>query len=328
MREFAKPKVVISKCVTFAPVRFNGQIIASDFVEKLKPYVDFIPVCPEVEIGLGVPRDPVRIVLINGQRRLMQPTTGVDLTEKMDNFAKSFLNSLDDVDGFILKRGSPSSGFKNVKIYAKVEKSSPIGKGPGFFGEAVLKKFPNLAIEDELRLINLRIREHFLTKLFAFASFRGVRKSGKIRELVKFHSENKYLLTAYSQKELRTLGKITANTEKKPFQDLLKDYEAHLYLAFARTPSTGAYVNVLMKIMGYFSHQLSKDEKSFFIDSVEKYRAGRLPLSAILSILRAWIVRFNQEYLSIQSVLAPYPEQLTELESIFSEVGGKDYWKK
>jgi uncharacterized protein YbgA (DUF1722 family) len=174
-----------------------------------------------------------------------------------------------------------------------------------------------LAIEDELRLINLRIREHFLTKLFVLASFRGVRKSGKIRELVKFHSKNKYLLTAYSQKELRTLGKITANTEKKPFQELLKDYEAHLYLAFARTPSTGAYVNVLSKIMGYFSRQLSKDEKLFFIDSVEKYKAGSLPLSAVLSILGAWIVRFNQEYLSIQSILAPYPEQLTELESIF-----------
>jgi uncharacterized protein YbgA (DUF1722 family) len=124
------------------------------------------------------------------------------------------------------------------------------------------------------------------------------------------------------------LGKITANTEKKLFQDLLRDYETHLHHAFARTPSTGAYVNVLMKIMGYFSHQLSKDEKSFFIDSVDKYRAGRLPLSALLSILRAWIVRFKQEYLSIQSVLAPYPEQLTELESAFSEVGGKDYWKK
>ena len=328
MREFPKPKVVISECITFAPVRYDGQIIANQLVEKLKPYVDFIPVCPEVEIGLGVPRDPVRIVLINGQRRLMQPATGLDFTGKMESFAASFLNSLEEVDGFILKRSSPSSGFKNVKIYSMIEKSPSVGKGPGFFGEAVLQKFPNLAIEDELRLLNLRIREHFLTKLFALASFGVVKKSGKIRELVKFQSENKYLLTAYSQKELRILGKIAANQEEKSFQEMLGDYEVHLYSALARAPSVGSYVNVMLKIMGYFSHQLSRDEKSFFLDSVEKYRAGRLPLSALLSILRAWIVRFEQEYLSTQSILAPYPEQLTELEVDSSEVGGKDYWKK
>jgi uncharacterized protein YbgA (DUF1722 family)/uncharacterized protein YbbK (DUF523 family) len=327
MKEFPKPNVVVSKCITFAPVRYNAQIIASDFVEKLKPYVNFIPVCPEVEIGLGVPRDPIRIVLVNGERRLIQPATGLDFTEKMEHFAESFLNSLDEVDGFILKRGSPSSGFKNVKIYPGMEKSSPVGKGPGFFGGAVLQKFPHLAIEDELRLLNLRIREHFLTKLFTLASFRIVKKSGKIRELVRFHSENKYLLTAYNQKELRVLGKIAANQEEKSFQDILKDYETHLHFALARTPSVGAYRNVMLKIMGYFSHQLSKDEKSLLLDSVEKYRAGRLPLSADLSILRAWIVRFNQEYLSTQSLLEPYPEQLTEIESSFSEGGGKNYWK-
>ena len=103
MREFSKPVVVVSKCITFEPVRWNGQIIASEFVEKLKPYVNFIPVCPEVEVGLGVPRDPVRIVLVNGEKKLLQPATGFDFTDKMTKFSKSFLDSLDAVDGFILK---------------------------------------------------------------------------------------------------------------------------------------------------------------------------------------------------------------------------------
>lgn len=327
MREFTKPNVVISKCITFAPVRYNGLMIASEFVEKLKNYVNFFPVCPEVEIGLGIPREPVRIVLTNGQRRLMQPATGLDFTEKMQSFAKSFLNPLSDVDGFILKRGSPSSGFKNVKVYPGIQKSAPIGKGPGFFGEAVLKKFGNLAIEDELRLINLRIREHFLTKLFALASFRAVKGSGRIKDLVRFHSENKYLLTAYNQKELRILGNLAANKGQKPLQEILRDYEAHLFLALSRTPSVGSYINVLLKIMGYFSSQLSREEKAFFLDSVEKYKAGRLPLSANLSILRSWIVRFRQDYLSNQSVLEPYPEPLTGLETSFAEDAGKHYWK-
>jgi uncharacterized protein YbgA (DUF1722 family)/uncharacterized protein YbbK (DUF523 family) len=327
MRDFQKPVVVVSKCITFEPVRWNGQIIASDFVEKIKPYVDFIPVCPEVEIGLGIPRDPIRIVLVNGEKRLLQPATGLDFTEKMKSFSESFLNSLNTVDGFILKSGSPSSGFKNVKVYPSTEKVASIAKSSGFFGGAVLQKFPNLAIEDERRLLNPRIREHFLTKLFTLASFREAKKSGKVRDLVKFQSDNKYLFTAYNQKELRILGKLAANQEHKAFSETIGNYEAHLYSALARTPSVGSNINVMLKIMGYFSHQLSKDEKSFFLSSVDKYRAGRLPMSACLSVLRAWIVRFKQEYLSSQTVLEPYPEQLAELETIFSEVDGKNYWK-
>jgi uncharacterized protein YbgA (DUF1722 family)/uncharacterized protein YbbK (DUF523 family) len=327
MRDFPKPVVVVSKCITFKPVRWNGQIIASDFVEKLKPYVDFVPVCPEVEIGLGVPRDPIRIVLVNGEKRLLQPATGLDFTEKMKSFSESFLDSLNAVDGFILKSGSPSSGFKNVKVYPSIEKVASIAKSPGFFGGAVIQKFPNLSIEDERRLLNPRIREHFLTKLFTLASFREVKKSGKVKDLVKFQSDNKYLFTVYNQKELKFLGKLAANQDHKAFSETIRNYETHLYDALARTPSVGSNINVLFKIMGYFSHQLSKDEKSFFISSVDKYRAGRLPMSACLNVLRAWIVRFKQDYLSSQTVLEPYPEQLVELNTIFSEVDGKNYWK-
>ncbi len=327
MREFPKPNVVISACITFKPVRYNAQVIPSEFVEKLKPFVNFIPVCPEVEIGLGVPRDPIRIVLVEGKRRLVQPATGLDFTEKMENFAESFLDSLNEIEGFILKRGSPSSGFKNVKIYPKIEKSSPIDKGPGFFGKVVLRRYPNLAIEDELCLLNIRMRDQFLTKLFALASFREVKKSGRIKELIRFHSENKYLLTAYNQKELRTLGKTAANQEQKAFPELLQKYEKHLNLALARTPSIGAYINVMLKIMGYFSHQLSRDEKSFFLETVDKYREGRLALSANLSILKAWIVRFKEEYLINQTFLEPYPEKLVELNPSAGEFGKRDYWK-
>jgi uncharacterized protein YbgA (DUF1722 family)/uncharacterized protein YbbK (DUF523 family) len=327
MREFSKPIVVVSKCITFEPVRWNGQIIASEFVKKLKPYVNFVPVCPEVEIGLGVPRDSVRIVLVNGEKKLLQPATGFDFTDKMTKFSDSFLDSLDAVDGFILKSASPSSGFKNVKVYPSIERVSSIEKAPGFFGGAVLQKFPYSAIEDERRLLNPRIREHFLTKLFTLASFRKVKKSGNVRDLVKFQADNKYLFTAYNQTELRILGKLVANQEHKHFDETMMSYETHLHYTLARTPSAGANINVMLKIMGYFSHQLSKDEKSFFLNSVDNYRGGRLPLIACLNVLKAWIVRFKQEYLSSQTILEPYPEQLTELETVFSEVDGKNYWK-
>ena len=327
MRKLVKPTVVVSKCITFDHVRWDGQIIASDFVEKLKAHVDFIPICPEIEIGLGIPRDPIRIVLIKGENRLMQPSTGFDLTEKMNKFSETFLNSLKKVDGFILKSGSPSSGYKNVKVYPKLEKSASIAKGPGFFGKAVLQKFPYLPIEDERRLLNPRIKEHFLTKLFTFTSFREAKESGKIKDLVRFQSENKYLLTAYSQKELRVLGKITANQDQKQSGEIFRTYETHLYNAFAHSPSVGSNLNVMFKIMGYFSDQLAKEEKAFFIKSLEKYKAGKLPLSSNINILKAWIIRFKQQYLMDQTFLAPYPEELVDLDSYSAEFMAKEYWK-
>lgn len=323
LREFVKPTVVISKCITFENVRWNAQIIASDFVEKLKPFVNFIPVCPEVQIGLGVPRDPLRIVLVIGVKRLMQPATGLDFTEKMQNFAESFLSSLREVDGFILKSGSPSSGFKNVKIYPTIGKAASIARGPGFFGGAVVEKFSDLAIEDEKRLQNSRIRTHFLTKLYTNASFRMVKKSGSIRDLARFQSENKLLLTAYNQKELRILGRVVANQEGKPFNQLIELYQTHLFRAFKRPPSIGANVNVMMKAMGYFSKQLTKEEKKFFLELLEKYKATKMPLSACLSVLKAWVIRFKQEYLMQQTFFEPFPGELMELEMV-----EKDYWKQ
>jgi uncharacterized protein YbgA (DUF1722 family)/uncharacterized protein YbbK (DUF523 family) len=328
MRKFSKPFVVVSKCITFAPVGWDKSIIVSDFVEKLKPHVSFMPVCPEVEIGLGVPRSPIRIVLVNGEKRLMQPLTGLDFTEKMNTFADSFLTLLDrKADGFILKSGSPSSGFKNVKVYPKLEKSALIARGPGFFGEAVLEKFPFLAIEDERRLLNPRIKEHFLTKLFTFASFREAKESGTINDLVRFQSQNKYLLTAYSQKELRIMGKIAANQEQKPCKELFETYEMHLYRAFGSPPSIGSNINVMFKILGYFSDELSKEEKDFFIKSLQRYKEGKLPLSANISILKSWIIRFKQEYLMDQTFLEPYPEDLYDLDSFSAEFMAKEYWK-
>ncbi len=175
MRKFAKPIVVISKCLELEACRYNGQVIPDDFVKKLKPHVTFLPSCPEVEIGLGVPREPVRIISVKGQNKLIQPATGKDLTDIMLRFADKFLNSLEEVDGFILKSRSPSCGIKDVKVYQGIEKGAATGKSTGFFAGKVLEMFPGLAIEDEGRLRNFKIREHFLTKLFALASFRNVK---------------------------------------------------------------------------------------------------------------------------------------------------------
>jgi uncharacterized protein YbgA (DUF1722 family)/uncharacterized protein YbbK (DUF523 family) len=313
MRALAKPNVVISKCLGFDRCRWNGAVIPDESVESLKPHVSFQPVCPEVEIGLGVPRDPIRIVDMGKGPQLIQPATGTDVTEKMRRFTETFLSSLDDIDGFILKFRSPSCGMKGIKIYAGPEKGAASVPGPGFFGGAVLEKFPGSATEDEGRLRNFRLREHFLTKLFLMADFRKVQSSGAMRRLVQFQAQNKFLLMGYNQKELRNLGRLVANLEKRPAAEIFEDYEKHLARALARPPRHLSNINVLMHALGYFSPELSHTEKTFLLDSLEHYRAGKIPLSVPLNLIRSWIVRFENDYLQQQTFFMPYPDELMEI---------------
>ncbi|HET8687408.1 MAG TPA: DUF523 and DUF1722 domain-containing protein, partial [Methanosarcina sp.] len=292
MREFVRPKVVVSRCLGFDHCRYNGNIISSPIVASLMEYVDFLPVCPEVEIGLGVPRDPVRIIFENGKQRLVQPVSGRDITEVMEIFCSDFLDSAGNIDGFILKYRSPSCGIKDVKVYpTTVLKSGAIGKTSGYFGGAVLKKFPYLAIEDEGRLRNARIKEHFMTKLFMLAAFRKVKSEGRMKDLVAFHTENKYLLMAYNQAELQKLGVIVANGERRIFQKLVSEYEGHLYSALFRPPRYTSSINVLMHAFGHFSERLSSQEKVLFFNWIQKYRDGKTSLCPAINTIRAWAVR-------------------------------------
>jgi uncharacterized protein YbgA (DUF1722 family)/uncharacterized protein YbbK (DUF523 family) len=319
---FPRPAVVVSKCIGFAPCRYNGLIISDDFVASLRSHADLTPVCPEVEIGLGVPRDPIRLVSVEKELRLMQPAAGRDVSDEMAQFADSFLDSLGVVDGFVLKGRSPSCGIKDVKVFPSVGRVAVLAKDRGFFGRAVLDRFPHLPVEDEGRLRNFRIREHFLTRLFTLARFREVRASGKTGDLVRFQTENKLLLMAYNQKELRILGRIVANPEHRPVRDVVEDYQQHLYSALARMPRYTSSINVLLHALGFFSKGLTSGEKAFFLDTLEKYRAGRLPMSVLLGVLRSWIVRFEEPYLARQTFFAPYPEELVE---ITDSGKGRDY---
>jgi uncharacterized protein YbgA (DUF1722 family) len=268
----------------------------------------------------------VRIVLDNGEYRLVQPATGKDVTEDMKNFCTAFLDSAGDVDGFILKFRSPSCGMKDVKVYPSAGKSGAVEKTSGYFGGAVLKRYPFLPIEDEGRLRNSRIKEHFITKLFTFAAFRKVKSEGSMKDLLKFHTENKYLLMAYNQAELRKLGAIAANKENKPFKELISEYETHLYNALSKPPKYTSSINVLMHALGHFSDQLSSREKALFFDWIQKYREGKTSLCPAINTIRSWIVRFEDQYLINQTFFEPYPEGLLEVNPVESHLR-EDLWK-
>lgn len=313
MNCFPRPNIVISRCIEFDHCRYDGSMITSDFVAALKPHAHFIPVCAEMEIGLGVPRSSIRIVSVKGELRLIQPATGLDVTDRMVSFSRSFLCSLSGIDGFILKFRSPSCGMKDIKVYSSQDGPSTATKAAGFFGGAVVKSFPDLAIEDEGRLRNNNLREHFLTRIFTLAAYREVEREVNMAKLIRFHSTNKLLLAAHSQKEAKVLGNIVANREGKDISKLLGEYHEHLAMALMRPPRYTSKANVLMHSLGYFSHELSSAEKAFFLQSIEKYKQKKLPFSAPLSILQSWIARFDEEYLKEQTFFEPFPENLIEL---------------
>jgi uncharacterized protein YbgA (DUF1722 family)/uncharacterized protein YbbK (DUF523 family) len=326
MKSFIKPRIVISKCIEFEFCRYNSQIIRSEIVNSLKPYVEFLPICPELEIGLDVPRDPIRIIEQQNKKYLIQPATNRDLTNEMNSFSHHFLDSLQDIEGFLLKSQSPSCGTRDVKIYPAVLHSAPVRREAGFFGEQVLQRFPHLAIEDEMRLQNPVIRQHYLTKIFTFAAFRLVKDAASLKRLQQFHTENKYLLMGYNQKELRILGNILANQKKQPLPKVFTEYEHHLHLAFLKAPRYTSQINVLNHTFGYISKELSTAEIRFYIDLLEKYKNGQIPLSVPVNLVRSWVIRFKQSYLLPQTFFEPYPDQLLDVEALkASEV--RDFWK-
>jgi uncharacterized protein YbgA (DUF1722 family) len=230
----------------------------------------------------------------------------------MTSFRTRFLDELGEVDGFILKSRSPSCGVRDVRAYPDREGAAPINRGAGMFGGEVLERLKGVPVEDEARLRNIKLGEHFLTGAFTLAAFRGV-KDADINELIEFHTRNKLLLMMYSQKELGTLGNTVANRTNKEVPALIAEYRDHLGLALQRPPRCGSPVNVLMHALGYFSEQLRQEEKAFFLETLQMYRDARIPLSVCLNLMRSYIIRFDNEYLASQTFFRPFPEGILEV---------------
>lgn len=301
----SKPKIVISKCF-FEPVRYNGGIISDSFVEKLKKYVNSVTFCPEMALGLGVPRPRILIVKVRETERLIQPETGKDLTEDMLKICQEALAEFKEIDGFLLKAKSPSCGVKSAKLY---QNERVIGKTSGFFARIVSETYPYLPLEDEGRLKDFKIRDHFLTRIFAFAEWREFLKDPSPSKLVNFHSRYKYLLMSYNQESLKKLGQIVASSQYS-FQEKLSLYEEYFYRAFQRKTNIRRHINTLQHIFGHFSKKLSSKEKKHFFELLEKLKKGLVDLSTLLELLKSWALRFEKEYLLFQTYLEPYPSEL------------------
>lgn len=307
-----QPKVVVSACLGFAAVRYSGELIPDRIVASLREHVDFVPVCPEVEIGLGVPRPTVRLVRGGVGVRMIQPLTGEDLTERMAAFSQGFLDSLGQVEGFILKNRSPSCALKDAKVYAYPDQGGTVARGPGLFAQAVEAAFPLLPKEDEGRLTNARIRAHFFTRIFALARLRRV---GDLAGLVDFHARYKLLLQAHQQVGAKALGRLLGEAQGRSFEEVRQAYEQG-FLQVTRLPfRLPAMADALLHAFGYFKRALSPKEKAHFLELLADFREERAPLEAPLALLQSWAKRFGEGYLEAQALFEPYPRALMDLKS-------------
>jgi uncharacterized protein YbgA (DUF1722 family)/uncharacterized protein YbbK (DUF523 family) len=315
-RIFEKPTILLSKCIEHEPCRYDKTMIKSEVIRRLMPYVKYITVCPESDIGLPIPRQALRIIVAGEDSKLVFSKSGEDITDKMKEFSHEFLKSISsqEIHGAILKSRSPSCGIKDVKIYKSCGKSCALSqKTSGLFAESFIEKHPDIPIEDEGRLTNYNIREHFFTRIFTLADYKSIKDRKSINELIKFQSKNKYLLMAHSPGNLKTLGKLTANNSDLDISEIFDTYECYLNKALANRPSPMRNVNMLLHLFGYFSKDITKDEKVFFLDNLESYADKKVPFSVPLAIIHAWVIRFENEYLLNQTIFEAFPSELIEV---------------
>ena len=307
-----KFKIGISSCLLGNPVRWNaGHKLDRFLTNTLGQFVEYVPVCPEVEAGFGVPRESVRLVGDPENPRMITFKSKKDLTDQMTRWAKKRVKQLEkeDLCGFIFKSGSPSSGMIRVKVYS--EKGMPRKVGVGMFARAFMDHFPRIPVEDDGRLHNPAIRENFIERIFSLKRWRDITaKSPRIGKLVDFHSRNKLLLLSHSQKHYRLMGKLVANGKTLTPRELFDQYEQLLLEALALKTTAKKNTNVLQHLMGYFKKQLAADEKQELLEVFEQYRKGYVPLLVPLTLINHYVRKYDQPYLKIQTYLNPHPVEL------------------
>jgi uncharacterized protein YbgA (DUF1722 family)/uncharacterized protein YbbK (DUF523 family) len=301
----------ISACLLGQNVRYDGTNQRDPFLtETLGRFVQYVPVCPEVEAGFGAPREPMRLVGNSESPRLVTSRTNRDLTEPMRSWARKRVVELEQEDlcGFIFKKGSPSSGMERVKVYS--EKGIPSRKGVGMFARAFMEHFPGLPVEEEGRLHDPALRENFVERVFTLRRWRQAQEKKSRGSLVDFHTRHKLLLLAHSPRHYQLMGRLIAGAKSLSIPRLYEQYQALLADALALPVTTKKNTNVLLHIMGYFKTNLSPDEKQELLELLDQYRRHLVPLIVPVTLLNHYIRKYAQPYLSQQVFLNPHPIEL------------------
>ncbi len=293
--------MAISACLNGFFNRYNGGTVSDDNVNALKPRFELITVCPEVEIGLGIPRKTVSMFKSGDRIEVIQRDTGLNVTQKLIQYSENTINRLPEVDGFIMKAKSPSCGVKSAKVFGNLEGTSILGKDDGIFPATVRRLRPHLPLIDEGRLNNRELRWEFLARVNLHFLFRHSRRD--IKSLIDFHSRAKYLLMSICQKDLQALGRVLAAHRRGQFEETAENYRQVFYRLLSRPIRKSNLLNALNHMFGYASPRLTAGERKHFLSLLEKYRAGQTDFVTIIEFLRAYGYRFNLPYLLDQYLL-------------------------
>jgi uncharacterized protein YbgA (DUF1722 family)/uncharacterized protein YbbK (DUF523 family) len=305
-------RIGISACLLGEKVRYDGGHKRDVYlVETFGRFVEWVPVCPEVEMGLGTPRETLRLVRIGEEVRMVMPKSGVDHTEAMRVFAKRRVQTLEreELCGYILKKSSPSCGMERVRVFDS--NGVPAKSGRGLYAEALLAHFPYLPVEEEGRLLDARLRENFIERVFAYRRLRTLFAGHwKLGELVGFHTAHKLLLMAHSPRAYASLGRLVADGKALPRAELRSRYEEEFMRALAEIATPRRQTNVLQHVAGYLRPHLDAASRGELLSLLEDYRQGLVPLIVPVTLVRHYVRRFEIPYLRGQIYLEPHPKEL------------------
>ncbi|HEX2660731.1 MAG TPA: DUF523 and DUF1722 domain-containing protein, partial [Polyangia bacterium] len=307
-------RVGVSACLLGREVRYDGQHKRDAFlVDQLGPFVEFVPVCPEVEVGMPIPRETLHLVRVEKDVRLRTTATREDWTARMNTFSRRRVKQLagEGLSGYVFKKNSPSCGVWRVKTYGDGNPSAVERSGQGLFAAALTEAFPHLPVEEEGRLTDPRLRENFIERLFAYRRLQtlweGPWTQGK---LVAFHTAHKMALLAHDEPTYRKLGRLVAQGKDLARGELRAQYEAGFMGALTKLATPGRHANVLTHMLGHFSDQLDPPARQELLELIEDHRRGLVPLIVPLTLLRHHVKRLNVEYLAGQVYLDPHPKEL------------------
>lgn len=316
--EIPKVRIGISACLLGQEVRYNGGHKKDSFLtDTFGRYVEWVAVCPEVELGMGTPRPPIRLERIGGGVRLIMPSTGGDYTDAMREYAERRVAALREMelDGYVLKKDSPSCGMERVKVY---NGPSAVKEGRGLFAEVLISRMPDLPVEEEGRLNDPLLRESFVTRVFVHRRWREGEKAGWSRaSLMGFHERHKFLLMARNQAGMRRLGRRLGESDRRqPAGELAAAYREGLTRILRRPATRRGHTNVLHHLAGYVSDRIEREDRAELAETIERYRLGLVPLVVPLTLLRHYVRRLGVEYLREQVYLDPHPHELMLLNHV------------
>ena len=305
-------RIGVSACLLGEEVRFDGGHKKDRYVtDTLAHYFEWVRVCPEVELGLGTPRETIQLYQLGHDVRLRTTKTQVDLTQRMRTFVKRRVAQLtkEHLDGYILKKDSPSCGMERVKVQ---QAGGPAKRsGRGLFAEALMERYPNLPVEEEGRLSDPRLRENWVERVFAYHDLKDLwQPRWKISDLVDFHTRYKFLLLSHSEKEYRDLGRLVASAKSQPRGQLRDAYETGFMNAMKKIATVKKNANVLQHMLGFFKKQLDSPSRAELLAHIEDYRGGLVPLVVPLTLVRHYVRILDVAYLRDQVYLNPHPKEL------------------